>query len=121
MSQTVEGVCQVKSYAMTIKLKDDADVIAKYKEYHRNTWPAVLEGLRRIGVSNMKIFLHGRRMVMYLEAADDFDLERDFPRYMESPRAQEWDALMRDFQEPVPEAAPGEWWAPMEEVFDLNW
>ena len=87
MSQTVEGVCQVKSYAMTINLKDDADVIAKYKEYHRNTWPAVLEGLRRIGVSNMKIFLHGRRMVMYLEAADDFDLERDFPRYMESPRA----------------------------------
>ena len=26
---------------------------------------------------------------------------------------------MRTFQEPVPEAVDGEWWAEMEEVFDL--
>jgi L-rhamnose mutarotase len=69
----------------------------------------------------MKIFLHGRRLFMYLEASDDFDIARDFGRYMSSERAQEWDALMREFQEPVPGAAPDEWWAPMEEVFDLDW
>jgi len=69
----------------------------------------------------MKIFLHGRRLFMYLEASDDFDLARDFPRYMETRRAKEWDVLMRQFQEPVPGARPGEWWAAMEEVFDLDW
>ena len=47
--------------------------------------------------------------------------ERDFPRANESPRAREWDALMRGLQLPAPEAGPGEWWAAMEEVFDLNW
>ena len=34
---------------------------------------------------------------------------------------REWDELMRGFQEPVPGAKPGEWWAGMEEVFDLDW
>ena len=38
----------------------------------------------------------------------------------QSPRAAEWDALMREFQQPVPGASPSEWWAAMEEAFDLN-
>ena len=112
----------MKAFAMTLNLKDDAELIEKYKEYHRNTWPDVLDGLKGIGISKMKIFLHGRSLLMYLEAPDDFDLERDFPHYMQqSPRAQEWDKLMSEFQEPVPAASEGEWWAPMEEVFDLYW
>ena len=79
-----------------------------------------LSGLKTVGVTRMDIFLHERRLFMYMETTDGFDLERDFPRYMESPRAKEWDALMRTFQEPVQDAAPGEWWAAMEHVFDLN-
>ena len=35
-------------------------------------------------------------------------------------KAAEWDELMRTFQEPVAEARPGEWWASMECVFDLD-
>jgi len=31
------------------------------------------------------------------------------------------DELMRTLQERAPEAKPDDWWAPMEEVFDLNW
>lgn len=111
----------MKTFAMTLNLKDDPKVIEKYVEYHRAVWPEVLESLRGIGISKMKIFLHGRRLFMYLEARDDFDLGRDFPRYMKSQRAGEWDALMRQFQEPVPGAKAGEWWAAMEEVFDLDW
>lgn len=112
----------MKAFAMTLNLKEDASIIEKYKEYHRNTWPDVLDGLKGIGISKMKIFLHGRSLFMYLEAPDDFDLETDFPRYMEqSPHAKEWDKLMSEFQEPVPAAREGEWWASMEEVFDLHW
>jgi L-rhamnose mutarotase len=110
----------MKSYAMALDLRDDAEVIERYKEYHRAVWDEVLEGLRSLGISKMKIFLRGSRLFMYLETPDDFDLERDFQRYTEaSPRAAEWDALMREFQVRVPDAKPGEWWAAMEEVFDL--
>ncbi len=41
-------------------------------------------------------------------------------RYIElNPRGKEWDALMCTFQEKVPEAGPDEWWALMEQVYDL--
>ena len=110
----------MKSYAMALDLRDDAEVIERYKEYHRAVWPEVLDGLKSIGISKMKIFLLGSRLFMYLEVPDDFDLERDFQRYTEaSPRAAEWDELMREFQGRVPGAKPGEWWAAMDEVFDL--
>ena len=110
----------MRAFAMALDLKDGPDVVERYKEYHRAVWPEVLEGLRGTGISHMKIFLRGRRLFMYLEAPDDFDLGRDFARYMATERAQQWDELMRTFQEPVPGAAESEWWAPMEEVFDLN-
>ena len=111
----------MKSFGMTLNLKDDPDVIDKYKEHHRAVWPEVIAALKGIGITRMDIFLKGRRLFMYLEAGDDFDPGRDFPRYMESARAREWDELMRTFQEPVPGAKPGEWWASMEKVFDLDW
>ena len=58
---------------------------------------------------------------MYMETGDDFVPARDFPKYMETERARKWDELMRTFQEPVPDAASGEWWAEMDEVFDSAW
>ena len=111
----------MKSYGMALDLKDDPEIIERYVEYHRAVWPDVLSGLRGLGISKMKIFLHGRRLFMYMETPDDFVLARDFGRYMDTGRAREWDELMRTFQEPVPAAAPGEWWAEMREVFDVDW
>jgi len=110
----------MKSFGMTLGLRDDPGVVEAYKEYHRAVWPEVVEGLKGVGITQMRIFLRGRRLFMYMETVDDFDLDRDFPRYMESRRAQEWDTLMRTYQEPVPEARPDEWWASMEQVYDLE-
>ena len=57
---------------------------------------------------------------MAIETVDDFDPAHDFPRHLEMhPRCREWDVLMRNFQERVPEAKPDEWWATMEQVFEL--
>ena len=111
----------MKCYGLTLNLKDDAELIEKYKDYHRHPWPEPLQGIREVGVLDMKIFLLGRRMFMYMTTTDEFDPEVDFPRYMELyPRAREWDDLMRTFQERVAEAREGEWWALMEKVFDLE-
>ena len=111
----------MKAFGFTLNLKDDPDLIATYKEHHRNPWPEPLQGLGEGGVTDMKIFLLGRSMFMYMTTVDDFDAERDFAEYVEkNPRAAEWDELMRTLQEPVPEAKEGEWWALMEPVFDLQ-
>jgi L-rhamnose mutarotase len=56
-----------------------------------------------------------------MEAPETFDPARDLADLDSNPHYREWDELMRSMQEPVPEAAGAAWWAPMEEVFDLNW
>jgi L-rhamnose mutarotase len=68
----------------------------------------------------MRIYVLGRRTFMYMEAVDGFSPRRDFPKLSKDPRYREWDELMSSLQEPAIEAKPGEWWAPMEEVFDLS-
>ena len=110
----------MKVYAQTLNLKDDPVIIEKYKDYHQNVWPEVLAALKYVGILDMKIFLHGRRLFMYMETKDEFIPEVDLPRYLEQDkRCQEWEELMGDFQEPVPEAKPGEKWSMMEQVFKL--
>ncbi len=110
----------MQSYGMTLMLKDDEEIVERYKEYHRKPWPEVVSRLRENGITEMRIYLLGRRMFMYMEAVDGFSPERDFPKLVDDPRYGEWDELMRGLQQPAPEARAGEWWAPMEEVFDLS-
>jgi L-rhamnose mutarotase len=95
-------------------------VIEHYKQHHRSPWPDVVDCLKQIGVTEMRIFLIGRRLFMYMEAIDGFDPSRDFPKLNEQARYREWDELMRTMQERAPEAREDDWWSPMEEVFDLN-
>ena len=58
---------------------------------------------------------------MYVEAVDEFDPPRDFRRINDDARSRDWNALMMTLQERAPEASPDEWWADMEQVFDLDW
>ena len=110
----------MQAFAQALDLKDDPEVIEQYKAYHREVWPEVIEGLRTIGITSMRIFLLGTHLFMYFEAPDDFDPARDFQRYAASERAQAWEKLMRGFQQRVPEAGEGDWWTPMEMVFDIQ-
>ena len=111
----------MQHFGLTLELKDDPELITQYKAYHADPWPEPLQGLDEVGIIDMKIFLLGQRMFMYMTATDEFDPARDFPRYVEqNPKAKEWDELMRTFQQQVPEAKEGEWWANMELVFDLQ-
>ena len=111
----------MKAFGQTLNLKDDPEIIEKYKEHHRNVWPEVEKALNEIGVTKMRIFLLGRKMFMYMETVDDFVAERDFPKYVEmDPKCKEWDDLMSTFQEKVPEAKEEELWALMEQVYDLK-
>ena len=111
----------MKTFGLTIMLRDDPAKIALYTEMHAKVWPEVTDRLREVGVYEMRIFLRDRRMFMYIETSDDFDPRRDMVRVNEQPKSAEWNRLMADLQEPAPEAADDEWWAPMELVFDMSW
>ncbi len=110
----------MQAYGMALDLRDDPALIARYKREHANVWPEVVARLREVGVTEMKIYLLGRRMFMYCETRDGFDPKKDFARSNDDPTYRRWDELMRTLQEQVPEAEPGDWWAQMELVFDLS-
>jgi L-rhamnose mutarotase len=111
----------MKQYGQTILLKDEPGVIETYVEHHANIWPEVEAGLKRIGIERMLIWLSGRRLFMFMETDDAFNMALDFRRYeRETPRAAEWQRLMESLQEPVPEAREGEWWSEMRLVFELS-
>ena len=100
----------MKHYGLTLNLKDDSALIEKYKAYHQDAWPEVLNALKAVGITKMNIYLLGHRLFMAMETVDSFDIEHDFPRYLEeNPKCKAWDELMRTFQEPVAEAQPDEW------------
>ena len=111
----------MKTYGLTLCLRDDPEKIETYKRYHQNVWPEVVARLREVGVQEMKIFLRGRRMFMFIETDDAFEPRRDFARVNEDPKSKEWNELMATLQERAPEASPDEWWAPMELVFSMEW
>lgn len=110
----------MKRYAMMVLLKDDPEVIRKYEQYHANPWPETNAGLLSVGIQRMYIYRYGRNLFMFMETKDDFDMDRDLPKYMEDPRAREWDELMRTFQETVPGAPEGSKWVEMKEVYVLQ-
>jgi len=109
----------MKTLAYTLDLIDSPDLIEKYKQYHKNVWPEVLNGIKKSGVLNSRIFLLGTRLFLYMEVTDDYQLNH-FQDYASGEREKEWEMLMRSFQRPVPEAKPDEWWAEMELIYDLN-
>ena len=110
----------MKCFASELNLKDDPELIALYKEHHRNVWPEVLEGIRDSGITRMKIFLKGRHMFMYCETHDDFSPRNSSKNPIQVRKNDEWQELMHKFQEQLPGSPRGEWWGPMEEVFDLE-
>jgi L-rhamnose mutarotase len=110
----------MKRIAQTVDLKDHPDLIRRYEEHHAHPWPEVVAGTWATGIQRVFIYRYGTRLFMFLEVPDDFDLARDGPKYLEHPRAQEWDALMRTFQQTVPGAPPGSTWVEMKEVYALE-
>ena len=115
------GRTLMNRHVLTINLRDDPAAIATYRDYHRRVWPEVVDSLRSAGVRQMDIHLLGRRLVMIVELEDGLDVHRVFARHHSTEgRVQDWERLMKSLQEPIGDAAPGEWWAVMEPVFHLS-
>jgi L-rhamnose mutarotase len=105
---------------LAVDLKADPAAIESYRQHHRDVWPEVVASLRQSGIRQMDIYLLGRRLVMILET-DGPDFRRCFAAHVaSSPRVAEWEAMMRSMQAAPPDAAPGDWWTPMEHVFSLE-
>lgn len=104
----------MKRVAQVIAVRPEQ--LAVYRELHRDVPQAVLDRIRRSHISNYSIHLLGDRLFGYFEYDGD-DLAADLALMAEDEATQLWWRLTQPCQLPVPEAAPGKWWAATEQVF----
>jgi len=110
----------MKRHCLALDLKDDASLIAKYEEYHKNVWPEVLDSLTDSGIVNMEIYRIENRLFMIIEVQDDFSFDKKSKMDANNPRVQDWEVLMWNYQKALPFAKPGEKWLPMDKIFDFS-
>ena len=109
-----------KKYCLALDLKNDPALIAEYEEWHQKVWPEILKSIKDSGIRNMEIYRTGNRMFMIMETAPEFSFEKKGAADAANAKVQEWEELMWKFQQPLPEAAPGEKWLLMEKIFKMS-
>jgi len=106
---------------LALDLRDDPQLIAEYERWHRreHIWPEIVASIRAAGIEDMQIFRSGTRLVMLMRVAPDFDAEAKALADAANERVQAWETLMSRYQQPLPWAAAGQKWLPMQRIFDL--
>lgn len=107
-------------YCLALDLKDDPRLIAEYQRYHQKIWPEITQSIKNSGIEDLEIYLLGTRLFMIMEVNDSFSFEAKTKADHSNPKVQEWEKLMWEFQEPLPQAKPGEKWLLMERIFKLE-
>ncbi len=112
----------MQRYGSVIGLR--AGKLEEYKRLHAAVWPDVLAMIRKCNIRNYSIYLRklpdGKHYLFsYMEYVGD-DFAADMAAMAADPKTQEWWAVCKPCQEPLPDRPEGEWWAPMEEVFHCD-
>lgn len=111
----------VKRYCQTMDLRDNAELIRKYKEAHDRDhfWNEIKQGIRSVGILEMEIYILGTRLFMIVETPLDFDWDSAMARLATLPRQEEWEAYVAQFQQCNENATSDEKWRMMERMFYL--
>lgn len=109
-----------RRFCLTLDLKDDPTLVAKYKRYHEKIWPEITRSIKDAGVIDMEIYLLETRLFMIMEVNQSFSFDAKSRADRLNPKVQQWENLMSTFQKSLPQAKPGEKWVLMERVFKLE-
>jgi L-rhamnose mutarotase len=98
--------------------------IAEYRRLHAAVWPDVLAMLKRSHIHNYSIYLRRlpddrHYLFSYFEYTGK-DFAGDMAKIAADPKTQEWWAVCKPLQRPLPDRSDGEWWASAEEVFHME-
>lgn len=108
-----------KRYCLTLNLKNQPELIQQYEEHHKAVWPEVIASIKESGIENMEIYRFGTRLFMIMDVNEQFSFEQKAAADKGNKKVQEWEELMWEFQEALPEAAKGEKWVLMDKIFEF--
>lgn len=111
-----------KRYCKTLELKNNRELIEKYKKAHDKSavWPEINQGMRNVGILNMEIYIYGNKLFMIMDTVPDFDHEKDMHNLFLMPRQKEWEAFVSQFQKTTTDASANEKWQLMERIYKLE-
>lgn len=109
----------MKKFCLALDLIDDPKLISEYEKYHQNVWPEIKQSILDSGIINMEIYRVQNRLMMIIEADENFSFEAKNELDNNNTKVQEWENLMSKFQQQLPNSKPGEKWLLMDKVFSL--
>lgn len=110
-----------KRYVQTMELKNDAELIKKYRQAHdrEHFWGEIRQGIRSVGILEMEIYILANRLVMIVDTPLDFDWDSAMARLATLPRQDEWEHYVAMFQQCAADATSDEKWQMMDRMFYL--
>src|SRR3972149_9975682 len=111
-----------KRYCKTLTLKDDPELIEKYKKVHGigAVWPEIKQGMKEVGIIDMEIYISGNQLFMIMDTVPDFNHEKAMSELAKKPRQAEWEAFVSKFQVTAADASAKKKWQLMERIFELD-
>ncbi|MDX2188227.1 MAG: L-rhamnose mutarotase [Bacteroidota bacterium] len=106
----------MKRFCFALDLKNDEHLIKEYEAYHKNVWPEIIDGIKKVGITDMQIFRVSNRMFMIMETVPDFDYDKQIKLLGSLPKQKEWEELMWKYQQAL---IDGQKWVPMQQIFKL--
>jgi L-rhamnose mutarotase len=113
---------KVQRFGSAIGVKPEN--LDEYVKLHANTWPGVLDMIRKCNIRNYSIYLakldDGKLYLFsYFEYTGD-DMAADSKKMAADPTTQEWWKHTDPCQIPLKERKPGEHWMNLREVFHTD-
>jgi len=110
----------MKRHCLALDLKNDADLIHDYEEYHKAVWSEIISSIKHSGIMSMQIYRYENRLFMIMEVDDNFSFEKKQHADADNAKVQEWEELMWKYQQSLPGSLKGEKWKLMDKIFELN-
>jgi L-rhamnose mutarotase len=112
-----KGRDNLTRYAQIIRLRAEDE--EEYIRYHAEVWPTVLATIAGCNIRNYSIFLRDGVLFAYFEYHGT-DYAADMKKMAADPETQRWWKIMDPMQMPMENAAPGEKWSELKEVFHVD-
>lgn len=112
---------RTKRYCQTMELRDDAELIRRYCEAHDEPHfrPEVLAGMREVGIMEMEVYIVGTRLVMIVDAPENFNWDEAMARLATLPGQEDWEAYVAQFQQCDANATSDQKWQMMKRIFHI--
>ena len=107
-------------YCFALDLKEDAQSIATYEQYHQSVWPEIIASIKEADIKTLDIYRVANRLFMIMEVGADFSFEKKAAIDAKNEMVIQWEKLMWEYQQALPTAQPGEKWVLMQKIFTLS-